>query len=157
MTGVQTCALPIFNLASLRNSPDRSTKSTRFAPAGVPQFVDAGFQALFHSPPGVLFTFPSQYCCAIGHWVVLSLGGRSPRLPAGFPVSRGTLDPARRGPPSPTGLSPPLAGFPKAVRLAFRVRDAVRNPGALARRFRLAPFRSPLLGGSSFLSFPPGT
>ena len=28
---------------------------------GVPQLVDAGFQVLFHSPPGVLFTFPSQY------------------------------------------------------------------------------------------------
>ena len=29
---------------------------------GVPQLVDAGFQVLFHSPPGVLFTFPSRYC-----------------------------------------------------------------------------------------------
>ena len=28
---------------------------------GVPQLVDTGFQVLFHSPPGVLFTFPSQY------------------------------------------------------------------------------------------------
>ena len=27
----------------------------------VPQFVNIGFQVLFHSPPGVLFTFPSQY------------------------------------------------------------------------------------------------
>ena len=27
----------------------------------LPQLVDAGFQVLFHSPPGVLFTFPSQY------------------------------------------------------------------------------------------------
>ena len=27
----------------------------------LPQLVDTGFQALFHSPPGVLFTFPSQY------------------------------------------------------------------------------------------------
>ena len=28
---------------------------------GVPQLADTGFQVLFHSPPGVLFTFPSQY------------------------------------------------------------------------------------------------
>ena len=28
----------------------------------LPQLVNAGFQVLFHSPPGVLFTFPSQYC-----------------------------------------------------------------------------------------------
>ena len=27
----------------------------------LPQFADTGFQVLFHSPPGVLFTFPSQY------------------------------------------------------------------------------------------------
>ena len=27
----------------------------------VPQLVNIGFQVLFHSPPGVLFTFPSQY------------------------------------------------------------------------------------------------
>ena len=27
----------------------------------LPQFVSTGFQVLFHSPPGVLFTFPSQY------------------------------------------------------------------------------------------------
>ena len=29
--------------------------------AVLPQLVDTGFQVLFHSPPGVLFTFPSQY------------------------------------------------------------------------------------------------
>ena len=27
----------------------------------VRQLVNTGFQVLFHSPPGVLFTFPSQY------------------------------------------------------------------------------------------------
>ena len=48
------------NLAGIRNSPDRSTKSTR-SPLRLPQLVNTGFQVLFHSPPGVLFTFPSQY------------------------------------------------------------------------------------------------
>ena len=33
----------------------------------LPQLVGARFQVLFHSPPGVLFTFPSQYFCSIGH------------------------------------------------------------------------------------------
>ena len=60
----------------------------------LPPVVNTGVQVLFHSPPGVLFTFPSRYCFAIGHWVVFSLGGWSPRLPTRFPVSRGTLDPA---------------------------------------------------------------
>ena len=30
-------------------------------PKVLPQLVNTGFQVLFHSPPGVLFTFPSQY------------------------------------------------------------------------------------------------
>ena len=51
----------VLNLASRRNSPDRSTKSTRLHLNVLPQFVNTGFQVLFHSPPGVLFTFPSQY------------------------------------------------------------------------------------------------
>ena len=33
----------------------------------LPQLVNTGFQVLFHSPPGVLFTFPSQYFSSIGH------------------------------------------------------------------------------------------
>ena len=53
--------LPVLNLASKRNSPDRSTKSTRSYLNVVPQLVNTGFQVLFHYPPGVLFTFPSQY------------------------------------------------------------------------------------------------
>ena len=51
----------VLNLAGNRNSPDRSTKSTRSYVKILPQFVNTGFQVLFHSPPGVLFTFPSQY------------------------------------------------------------------------------------------------
>ena len=90
----------VFNLAGNSNSPDRSTKSTQSAtiPYGtirLPLFVSTRFQVLFHSPPGVLFTFPSQYYSTIGHRLVFRLGGWSPRLPTGFLVSRGTLDPAR--------------------------------------------------------------
>ena len=127
-------------------------------PGGVPQFVDAGFQVLFHSPPGVLFTFPSQYYCTIGHWVVLSLGGWSPRLPAGFPVSRGTLDPACCTKAFAYGAFTPSGRLSQSRSAGLmQCFFAVRNPGTHARRFGLAPFRSPLLGGSSFLSFPPGT
>ncbi len=63
------------------------------------------FQVLFHSPPGVLFTFPSRYWSAIGHRRVFRLGGWSPLLPTGFHVSGGTQG-ARRaaGAGSPTGL-----------------------------------------------------
>ena len=54
--------------------------------------VGTGFQVLFHSPPGVLFTFPSRYCFTIGHQVVFRLGWWSTLLPTGFHVSGGTLD-----------------------------------------------------------------
>ena len=57
--------------------------------------VSTRFQVLFHSPPGVLFTFPSQYCSTIGHQVVFRLGGWSPRLLTGFLVSADTKDTAR--------------------------------------------------------------
>ena len=56
--------------------------------------VNIRFQVLFHSPPGVLFTFPSQYCFTIGHQVVFRLGGWAPRLLTGFHVSADTLDTA---------------------------------------------------------------
>ena len=49
------------NLAAQRNSPARSTKSTRSHINVLPLLVGIGFQVLFHSPPGVLFTFPSRY------------------------------------------------------------------------------------------------
>ena len=56
--------------------------------------VNIRFQVLFHSPPGVLFTFPSQYCSTIGHRVVFRLRGWAPYLLIGFHVSDDTLDPA---------------------------------------------------------------
>lgn len=58
--------------------------------------VNIGFHVLFHSPPGVLFTFPSRYWFAIGHRVVFSLSGWSPMIPAGFHVPRRTQVPPRR-------------------------------------------------------------
>ena len=84
----------VLNLASYIHSPDHSTKGTRSPVDGLSVLVSTRFQVLFHSPPGVLFTFPSQYCFSIGHWVVFRLGGWSPRVPTGFHVSGGTLDTA---------------------------------------------------------------
>ena len=83
----------------------------------LPQLVNTGFQVLFHSPPGVLFTFPSQYFCTIGHQGIFRLGGWSPLLPSGFLVSRRTLDTAAGIPVSCTRLSLPLVCFPKTIPL----------------------------------------
>jgi hypothetical protein len=84
--------LKSLNLAAYINSPDHSTKGTRSHFNVLSVLVGTRFQVLFHSPPGVLFTFPSRYCSSIGHQVVFRLGGWSPLLPTGFLVSRSTLD-----------------------------------------------------------------
>ena len=75
----------VLNLASSRNSPDRSTKSTRFIfLIDVPQLVNTGFQVLFHSPPGVLFTVPSQYYALSVTKEYLGLRGGPRVFPQGF-------------------------------------------------------------------------
>ena len=104
----------VLNLATYNNSPDRSTKSTLSSLNALQLIVNIGFQVLFHSPPGVLFTFPSRYCSTIGHQLVFSLGRWSSLLPTRFHVPRGTPDP---------GLSPflSLTGLlPSMVRLSIR-------------------------------------
>ena len=48
--------------------------------------------SLFHSPPGVLFTFPSRYLFTIGRHLVFSLMQWSARIHTRFHVSGATLD-----------------------------------------------------------------
>ena len=47
----------------------------------LPLFVNTGFQVLFHSPPGVLFTFPSRYYSLSVTKSYLALGGGPPCFP----------------------------------------------------------------------------
>jgi hypothetical protein len=58
----------------------------------LPPIVDIRFQFLFHSPPGVLFTFPSRYSFTIGHQLVFSFTQWSGQIPTEFHVLRGTWD-----------------------------------------------------------------
>ena len=103
----------VLNLAIYNNSPDRSTKSTILHLNVLYLLVNIGFQVLFHSPPGVLFTFPSRYCFTIGHQVVFSLMGWSPHIHTRFHVPRITLDTIMLTHLSYTGLSPSMVCFPK--------------------------------------------
>src|SRR3954462_6954813 len=81
--------------------------------------VGTRFQVLFHSPSGVLFTFPSRYLSAIGHQVVLSLGGWSPQIQTAFHGSGPTQEQVTRGDAlSSTGLLPTMARVFHALRLA---------------------------------------
>ena len=80
--------------------------------------VGSRFQVLFHSPPGVLFTFPSRYYSLSVIWSYLALwdGPHVFRQDSSCPdVLRILLG---FNPISPTGLSPSLTYLSRYVRLS---------------------------------------
>ena len=83
------------NLAAYDNSPAHYAKGTPSGPKTLRLLVSAWFQVLFHSPPGVLFTFPSRYWFTIGNRRIFSLSRWSCWIPARFLVSRGTWEHSR--------------------------------------------------------------
>ena len=119
--------------------------------------VNIGFQVLFHSPPGVLFTFPSRYWSTIAHQGVFSLSRWSSILPSGFLVSRRTQGLPRLPPRLRIREFHPLrCAFPCASPvMSNRLYRHPYNP--IIRWFGLLRFRSPLLTESFLLSFPAGT
>ena len=110
--------------------------------------VSIGFQILFHSPPGVLFTFPSRYYFTIGHQVVFSLTGWSPLIHTGFLVSCLTLDHTL---PSFVfhirDFHSLWCAFPKHFyyTLSWNLSHVLTPDSDCSLRFGLLRFRSPLL------------
>ena len=98
----------LFRLAFATASPHgltsrRNTNSQAHSSKGTPsqlhsklrllrRIVSTRFQVLFHSPPGVLFTFPSRYLSAIGHLGVFRLTRWSWLIHTGFLGPRATWD-----------------------------------------------------------------
>ena len=74
----------VLNLASYTHSPDHSTKGTRSLFDELSVLVSTRFQVLFHSPSGVLFTFPSQYSALSVTKEYLALRGGPRSFPQGF-------------------------------------------------------------------------
>ena len=112
--------------------------------------VNIRFQVLFHSPPGVLFTFPSQYCFTIGHQVVFRLGGWSPRVLCGFHVPTDTLDTDHCLLVSSTGLSPSLVQLSRSVRLQINMLIPVRTHKVFLLRVWPLPISLATTFGISF-------
>ena len=123
----------------------------------LPLLVNTGFQVLFHSPPGVLFTFPSRYYALSVTISYLGLEGGPPCFPPDsscpavlwywlglFAFRLRVCHPLWRR-------------FPTRFRYAFSSVLPALNPSEHAPRFGLFPVRSPLLRKSFLLSFPPGT
>ena len=136
--------------------------------------VGTRFQVLFHSPLGVLFTFPSRYWFAIGHKRVFSLGGWSPLIHTGFHVSGITrvlnaqvLWFCIRGfyplwPAFPYRFATTtLCNCVQESRLLNKFNPTTPHAATPYRLhvhgFRLIPFRSPLLWESRLIFIPPGT
>ena len=73
----------LLNLATEIHSPAHSSIGT---PSSLPKegprrLVGTQFQGLFTPLPGCFFTFPSRYCCTIGHWRCLALESGLTRFP----------------------------------------------------------------------------
>ena len=98
-------SIALFGLAFATASPHGltsplSTNSQAHSSKGTPspllgrlrRIVCTRFQVLFHSPPGVLFTFPSRYLSAIGHQGIFRLSGWSRQIHTGFLGPRITWD-----------------------------------------------------------------
>ncbi|EZU73576.1 hypothetical protein U991_01373, partial [Staphylococcus aureus 1111100370] len=122
--------------------------------------VSTRFQVLFHSPSGVLFTFPSRYWFTIGHQRVFSLRRWSSQIPTEFHVLRRTQDPLKRDNIFDYRIITFFDSSFQMIRLMSSFVTPYRvsyNPNKQACWFGLFPFRSPLLRESNFLSLPPGT
>ncbi len=135
--------------------------------------VGARFQALFHSPHRGSFHLSLTVLVHYRSPRVFSLGGWSPLLPTGFPVSRGTQAHRPEPPPFAYGAftlsGGPFQGPSARVRFVtpwevgsppcrgLQPRRNIGLPATKSRRFGLFPVRSPLLGESRLISFPRGT
>ena len=103
------------------------------------------FQDLFHSPPGVLFAFPSRYWFTIGRSRVFSLGGWSPIFRQDFTC-----------PALLVARSVPAIFFAYGAITHYRPTFPDRSANNRFITCRLIPVRSPLLWGISVDFFSSG-
>ena len=123
-----------FNLASHRNSPARSTKSTTSHAYGALSACKLTVSGSISLPSRGSFHLSLTVLFAIGHMVVFSLTGWSPCLPSGFLVSRRTPDPARPLHNFAYGIVT-LSDLPfKVVRLSCQVSPRSPYPAGITTR-----------------------
>jgi hypothetical protein len=137
------------------------------------RIVGTRFQVLFHSPPGVLFTFPSRYWSAIGHQGVFRLSGWSRQIRTAFQEYRATRDYIEEPLLYVYGAITLYGGTFQSASTSTMVSDSLlvrqyqpngpttphrqRLPAITPTRFSLFRFRSPLLAESLLFSLPVGT
>ena len=129
------------NLATHRNSPARSTKSTTSHSCGALSACKHTVSGSFSLPSRGSFHLSLTVLYSIGHMVVFSLTRWSSLLPTGFLVSRRTLDTPSPRTVSYTGLLPSAAVLSNTILLPFLVDYGVRHPKSIT---------TPGLGSSDF-------
>ena len=127
--GSETVSL---NLASHRNSPARSTKSTTSHACGALSACKHTVSGSFSLPSRGSFHRSLTVLYSIGHMVVFSLMRWSSLLPSGFLVSRRTPDTSRSITVSTTGLLPSVARLSKRLRLPLPSLAEVLYPAHIA-------------------------
>ena len=141
--------------------------------AGLRRIVGTRFQVLFHSPPGVLFTFPSRYLSAIGHQEVFRLNGWSRQIHTPFQGWRVTWENTSEshtyiyGAITLYGATFQWTSTSNVISYSVTRRQTDPSapttpqmqplPGITHLRFSLIRFRSPLLSESLLFSLPMGT
>ena len=123
----------------------------------LPQLVNTRFQVLFHSPPGVLFTFPSQYYALSVTKEYLALRGGPRSFPQGFSclvvlwILPCLLSLRVRG------FHPLRPVFPGPFCWEQRITYAVRTPEYIYPGLGSFAFARRYLRNRCFLSLPPAT
>ena len=111
--------------------------------------------------PGFFSPFPRGTCSLSVDRVVFSLGGWSSQIPAGLHVSCGTRVPAQRHLDFRLQgchlLWPAIPGRSTNAPCNSHIGGPTTPRQQALDWFRLVPVRSPLLGESRLISFPPGT
>ena len=120
------------NLASHRNSPARSTKSTTSHSCGALSACKHTVSGSFSLPSRGSFHRSLTVLYSIGHMVVFSLTRWSSLFPSGFLVSRRTPDSPRLSTISTTGLLPSLVYLSRYLRLSLTSLTGVLYPERIA-------------------------
>ena len=133
-------------------------KARRHCQRQLRPLVGTWFQDLFHSSRRGAFHLSLTVLCAIGRYQCFALEGGPPCFPRGFTCPAVLRIPSPATPLSPTGLSPSSAVRSSTLRLnswhCYRVLYPVKVSFI---GLGVCPVRSPLLGVSRLISFPPAT
>ena len=123
----------------------------------LPQLVNIWFQVLFHSPPGVLFTVPSQYYALSVTKEYLALRGGPRVFPQGFSCLVVLWIPPCRSRFRLRGFHPLWPAFPKPFCYLSRINYAVRTPGRTRPGLGSSVFARRYLRNHLLFSLPPAT